>query len=406
MSRTATAILGFSLSAALFAQDVGSAYSRPPKPIGEEQLRTHRFEELWSTYVPDVEMRGAWLLGDGIYFYTKRNQLVSLSATEGIVRWIVDLPREPEFPPTLYEYPRDKNTPTAVFYDEIYVVGHDALMVIDKEIGTLKNLVELNFSVSSPAWGSFSHILIGSWNDKVYAINKRNERVDWFYRTNGDIVHPGNSKEGVTLVPSDDGRVYFFDPGNGRSLATVETLGPISTVPLFHNLKAYVGSADFTVYCYNQQGSTLWRFPAGAPVKGRLVGFPARVGWFQDSSVEKIYFTNASNEIFAVRTEDAKTDDQKYRMGDLAWKAEGVSQVLARGFDNLYCRDAQNRLIALEDATGKIQFTDDLISSADYFFTNTVLPDRRPRRGIDMGGTVFVGWKNGWFIGFKEKPRY
>lgn len=396
-------ILVISLAAAVEAQEL---ISRPNRPITDAQLEIHRFEELWSSFLPDVDMRGAYLIDDAIYIYTHKNQLISLAATDGIVRWIVDLPYSPDFPPTVYKYPSNKSGLDAVFYDEVYVVGHDRLIVIDKEIGTVKFAVDLKFSASSSAWGSSSHIFVGSWDDRVYAIQKRKERTDWFFRTDGDVTIPGTLTDAATLVPSQDGKVYFFDPATGKRLATTETLGSITCTPLYYRERTFIGSEDHNLYCFSGQGSLLWRYPADDAIRGPITVFPSRVGWYLDPAINKVYVPSKSGTLFAVQTDDATDEKKSFRAGDLAWKYEGVKQVLARGYDNVFVRDKDNRLVAIEDSTGKVQFTDELISSAEYAFTNPVLPDKRARRGVDMGGTIFVGWKNGWFMGFREKPRY
>ncbi len=397
------------LACPLLAQDDSREFVRPPKPVGEAELEPHRFEELWSSFVPDVEMRGAWLLDDAIYIISEADQMISLSATDGIIRWIVDLPRTPAFKPTIYKYPEERNGPQAVYYDEIFVVGRDSVMVIDKEVGVLKWVKDVDFPISCPAWGSFSHVMVGSWNDRVYALDKRTAQVTWYFLTNGDLQVPGSSIEGLTFVPSMDGNVYMFDPSNGERKATIETLDSISCTPIYHQYKAYVGSDDYSVYCFDGRGfdrraAALWDFPAGAPVDGPILVFPARTGWYREQLLNKVYFTTAEDQLFAVHSED--DIDKKFQMGDQAWVVDGVEQVLARGYDNIFVRDTENRLMAIEDATGQVQFTDSFVQAADYFFTNTVLPDRKARRGIDMGGTIFLGWKNGWFMGVKEKPRY
>ncbi len=409
LCRLLLAALLVSLAVPALAQDGVGEVGRPPKPLGEETLKPHRLEELWSSYIPDVQMRGAWLLDDAIYIISASDQLISLSADEGIVRWVVDLPRTPEYAPTVYTYPEEASGAEAVYYDEIYVVGRDSVMVVDKEVGILKWMVDVDFPISTPAWGSFSHVMVGSWDDRVYALDKRKEQVTWFWLTTGDLSVPGMSIEGTTFVPSQDGNVYLFDPSNGERKATIETLASISCTPLYHQYKAYVGSDDYTLYCFDARGfdrraAALWDFPAGAPVNGPLVVFPARTGWYREKLLNKVYFTNTDDELFAVHSED--DFDKTFQMGDLAYSVEGVQQILARGYDNVYVRDVENRLMAIEDSTGNVQFTDDIMGSADFFFTNTVLPDRKARRGIDMGGTIFLGWKDGWFMGIKEKARY
>jgi hypothetical protein len=75
-----------------------------------------------------------------------------------------------EYPPRVYSYPTELR---AVNPDELYIIQEDELVGIDDVVGQKEFGLALGFPVSTAAVPEQDLVYVGSWNRRMYAINKK-----------------------------------------------------------------------------------------------------------------------------------------------------------------------------------------------------------------------------------------
>ena len=72
---------------------------------------------------------------------------------------------------------------------------------------------------SSPAIGSDGTVYVGSWDNKLYAINGKSGVKLWEFETGGDVrSSPAIGSDGTVYVGSDDNKLYAIKT-NSKGLA-------------------------------------------------------------------------------------------------------------------------------------------------------------------------------------------
>ena len=119
-----------------------------------------------------------------------------------------------------------------------------------------------NIYSSSPAMGGDGTIYIGSYDDKLYAINPDDGWQKWVLTTGGWIdSSPAIGADGTIYIGSNDGNLYAMDMATGIKKWTFDTGGPIDTSPTIGpDGTIYIGSGDEYLYAVNPNGSQKWNF--------------------------------------------------------------------------------------------------------------------------------------------------
>jgi len=122
---------------------------------------------------------------------------------------------------------------------------------------------------SSPALGAEGTVYVGSYNNKVYAVNPQVPQVLWTFTTGG-AVHssPAIGVDGTVYVGSGDGRLYALAGATGQKRWDYETGGAVGSSPaVAADGTVYVGSADGRLYALESDtGRKLWDFPTGSSI--------------------------------------------------------------------------------------------------------------------------------------------
>ncbi len=126
-------------------------------------------------------------------------------------------------------------------------------------------------------------------------------------RTNGEDWERGkpeiDAEHDRVFVPSSDHGLYALRAGEGSTIWRFETAGLVQSEPTYDREMDYVyfGSNDGALYCVRaQDGKLIYRFDTGAEVSRK----PIRNG-------ETLYFSNASDFLFAI---DRRTGKQKWQV--------------------------------------------------------------------------------------------
>ncbi len=116
-------------------------------------------------------------------------------------------------------------------------------------------------------------VYVGSWNDKVYALDASNGHVRWTYTTGGKVKGAAAYIAGTVYIGSYDGHLYALNARTGRLRwrASVENrLGGSGTFyanPAIAYGRVYIGATDGVVYSFGATtGRLLWARRTGGYV--------------------------------------------------------------------------------------------------------------------------------------------
>ncbi|MFB0515077.1 MAG: PQQ-binding-like beta-propeller repeat protein [Candidatus Neomarinimicrobiota bacterium] len=116
---------------------------------------------------------------------------------------------------------------------------------------------------SSPAIGSDGTIYVGSFDDKLYAVNPDGTKK-WEFLTGGNVSSsPAIGADGTIYVGSIDDKLYAVNP-DGTKKWEFLTGGNVSSSPAVgSDGTIYVGSIDYKLYAVNPDGTKKWEFLTG-----------------------------------------------------------------------------------------------------------------------------------------------
>jgi len=218
---------------------------------------------------------------------------------------------------------------------------------------------------SSPAIGSDGIIYVGSWDNKLYAINPDGTQK-WVFSTEGSAESsPAIGADGTIYVGSDDNKLYAINPDGTQKWAFSTGHRVESSPAIGSDGTIYVGSYDNKLYAVNPDGSQKWAFSTGNYVESS----PA-IG-----SDGTIYVGSWDNKLYAINPDGT----QKWAFST----GYGVESSPAIGSDGtIYVGSSDENLYAINpDGTEKWAF-----STGNYVYSS-------PAIGLD--GTIYVGsWDN------------
>jgi outer membrane protein assembly factor BamB len=357
----------------------------------KDELEKLFLEQYWNSHLSGEEIKAVYLIDGAIYVFTEDKELFAVNMTDGQVRWVYDLGEDLSYPPFVYKYTKQQKEVGK--RDELLVISKDILFVFDEKIGELLWKKELPFGVAASPSASFSHIYVGSWNDRIYAISKDKQVVDWQWRTDGDVTTQAVEKDPAVFVASEDGYVYSFNAANGAINWKYRTQSRITADPLYHRRKLFVGSNDYNLYSIGTiDGILRWRYATGGPITLR----PVAVG-------DTVYVTS-EREFFALANRNMRVNGKVVREGHLKWSLPAGEMLLCKGREQAYVLTRDKELVALKDKTGKIQWKEAFTRDVDFFVTNPNSPKDRKKK--ELAGIIILGFRNGWMIALKEKGRF
>ena len=224
---------------------------------------------------------------------------------------------------------------------------------------------------SSPAVGSDGTIYIGSYDNKVYALNGKTGAKLWEFETKGTVFSsPAIGRNATVYVGSWDGKVYALDRRTGNKRWEFETGRMVLSSPAIDDTDGtiYVGSHDRVLYAINgTTGAQRWAFKA----RGTILSSPA-VG-----SDGNIYVGSVDKKLYCI---NRNTGGKKWE-----FQTDGqVNSSPAIGSNGLvYVGSFDGKVYALESDTGKVRWQF-LVGN----LTNTQTLRSSPAIGSD--GTVFA----------------
>jgi outer membrane protein assembly factor BamB len=149
----------------------------------------------------------------------------------------------------------------------IYVGSYDNKLYAINSDGTEKwSFVTGDGIGSSPTIGSDGTIYIGSYDDKLYALHP-NGTEKWNFKTNNDIrSSPAIGSDGTIYIGSQDEKIYAINP-NGSEKWNFTTGDSVHSSPAINSDGTiFIGSLDNKLYAINSDGTEKWNFTTGSSV--------------------------------------------------------------------------------------------------------------------------------------------
>jgi outer membrane protein assembly factor BamB/tRNA A-37 threonylcarbamoyl transferase component Bud32 len=196
---------------------------------------------------------------------------------------------------------------------------------------------------SSPAVHNGA-VFIGSYDNKLYALEARTGRQQWAFTTEGGICGTPAVWRTLVLIGSEDFNVYGVQIASGQEAWTYRTWQQVRSSPRIHGEALYIGSDDGFMHALEpRNGRPLWKFRAWRPVRSSAA--------YTDGLV---YFGSDDERIYAV---DALTGQEKWRFaamgGITSTPAVGNGLVYVGSMDFLvYGVDAKMGWVAWRERTG------------------------------------------------------
>jgi outer membrane protein assembly factor BamB len=153
---------------------------------------------------------------------------------------------------------------------------------------------------SSPAVASDGTIYVGSWDNRLYAINPDGS-LRWFFDTGGQVYSPMVSPLGNIYFGSADGNLYSLTP-SGNLRWSYPTGGPVRTKPVFGSGLIYFGSDDGHFYALFANGGLAWDFIVGAPIQSSPALSPSGSRVYFGADDGNFYALNSGTGTFAWAT--------------------------------------------------------------------------------------------------------
>jgi outer membrane protein assembly factor BamB len=214
---------------------------------------------------------------------------------------------------------------------------------------------------SSPAIGSDGTIYIGSYDNKLYAINPDGSEK-WSFTTGGHVhSSPAIGSDHTIYVGSCNNYLYAINP-DGTEKWSFDTGSYVYSSPaISYDGTIYVGSHNNKLYAINPDSTEKWSFTTG----GHVQSSPAI------SSDGTIYIGSCDNKLYAINLDG--TEKWSFSTGNLVYSSPGI------GPDGtIYVGSYDNKLYAINpDGTKKWSFI-----TGDYVHSS-------PALGSD--GTIYFG---------------
>lgn len=398
--------------AAADVKSVTADISRSRPEIDEDRLGEFFFDLYWDSYIDNEIISAVTCQGRHLYAFTLSNRLYQIDMQSGKVNWLFETGApldfaEAENPIHAYYYSAETKKDFQL-YDELFLIAGDTLFALDLENGSELWRKELPFPSSAPPVATDSHVYVGGWDDRLHAINKQDQQIDWFYRTDGDIRARGAAQRDSVYCVSTDGRGLRLAGGSGDVIWPFRTGRDITTDPLL-NLSSkllYLPSNDFTLYGINiDAGNLEWSYETGGPIKRQPVEIGPYLYCF--SQVQTFQQTKIKKTPTLLAWERKGRNAFQKTQHDFLWDRESPYRFLAAGAEDLYVLETstneKQRIAKLDQKKGFLRDVLE-VEGVDFFVENR-FTQAGEREDKFLASIIFMGYRNGWIFAIKERPR-
>ena len=133
------------------------------------------------------------------------------------------------------------------------------------------------------------NVYFGSEDKRLHVVSIRSGKVVWTYYTNGPIRSSPRIAEGHIFIGSDDNNLHAVNLNTGRQAWHFETADPIRSTPFVLNELVYAGCESGDYYAIDFRGTLKWRFHAKRAITSSTVGTP-----------QALYFASVDSTLYAL----------------------------------------------------------------------------------------------------------
>ena len=349
--------------------------TRAEEEVEREPWPTYGFDVARTRFAPDFRhrppYRELWMVRGGdliefppviaygrLYFANAKGRFLAVDAETGKVVWRRELERITAASPTVGD---------GVIYQPLMnAKGEereeaDGFMVaLDAETGEELWRFKAGVIESSPLLVR-GVLYFGTFDDRLYALDVKTQRVRWTYQTGDDVKGGPVFSRGVVYFGSYDGKVYAVDASRGKLRWESESQGGLRGAGNFYATPAlaygrvFIGNTDGKVYAFGaESGDLLWSRTTGGYV------YSSAAIWRQT-----VYVGSYDRNLYAL---DART-------GDVRWSFEANGRISGAPtvIDGVvYFSTLEERTYALDAGSGE-----ELWTFPDGKYTPVVADDER-----------------------------
>jgi outer membrane protein assembly factor BamB len=155
---------------------------------------------------------------------------------------------------------------------DVYIAFNQAIIAINGDTGVERwrfpSEPERTQTFFSPPVISDELLIVGGYDNVVYAVNKTSRNEQWrFEGASGRIIGGLVIFENYIFVPSADGTLYVLNLDNGALVWSFETEQAIWSTPLIKDERVFVTSMDHFVYALDiENGELIWKQELSASI--------------------------------------------------------------------------------------------------------------------------------------------
>jgi outer membrane protein assembly factor BamB len=260
----------------------------------------------------------------------------------------------------------------AIDGDVIYVVDVDGdVLALDRHKGKKIWKTDVDVEISGGVGVGDGLVLMGTASGDLIALNQEDGELLWQIRVSGEILAPPATNGDVVVVQTFNGKLFARNALNGDPLWDFSSQVPILTLrgtsaPVIENSLVFAAFANGKLMA--------------ADINSGAIAWEGRVAMAQgESEIERVVDIDGqplvlSSALFAVSYQGriAAFDPTS---GRTMWYQDASSYVgLADGFGNVYYIDADGSVVAADQRTGNIRWSNEELSyrklSAPATFNN------------------------------------
>jgi outer membrane protein assembly factor BamB/tRNA A-37 threonylcarbamoyl transferase component Bud32 len=223
------------------------------------------------------------------------------------------------------------------------------------------------------------NVYFGSEDSRLHVVSSRSGKVVWTYYTDAPIRSSPRIAEGHVFVGSDDGFLHAVNMITGRRSWRVEAGSPIRSTPFVANELIYFGSESGEFFCVDYRGELKWRFRAkraitSSPVVAEGIVYFGSVDWTLYAMDAEIGFVvwrfrmgkgsisspSIVDDFLFTGSADGFIYCLNIHSGKEVWRYQTDHQVTGSPVvykDSIYCGSVDSNLYCLEARTGRQRWT-------------------------------------------------
>jgi len=315
----------------------------PASPILESTtLEKHGLYLVWHTPLHE-RISKCWTGKNTVLLETSDYKLFALDLYNGYARWV-------------YRFLNPLDAPPRIADGIVWTSAGSMIHAIDAVQGQPRWRTPLKFPASTPIFNIHHKHYIGSFDNRVYGLNKDDVYPDWNFGTFAAVTAMPLVERSVVYVGSEDGTMYAYDFTMRENLWQVRTRSPITAGFVHDEDYIYFASESYDIYKVSKASGSFdraaggWRQHARGPVKLPVVMLDA----------DTLLVKGEGAPLLAINTQD----------GNIKWENKTAVRPVAVG-KHLYVISENQTLMALDKQTGETIW-EESIAPFRHVATNTI----------------------------------